>query len=133
MTKIIFERPSEWESVTNADKKKHYFMTQRRFSINFPLQANALQSLRINQVAVIDFWQQFMQKQYQRTPSWMYIKGIKKSKESKETKNKVSESLISEYAKKMQIDRKSVVDALEFYPKDIVKELKSFEKMIKQK
>jgi hypothetical protein len=132
-TKIIFERPGEWPDITPGEKRKQYFMVNRRFAIQFPMQANALQHLKINQAGVVDFWQQFMRKTYQRTPGWMYTKGIKKAKQEKEKKINVSDKLIHEYAKRMTIDLKSVYDALEFYPDLMVKELKHFEKVINQK
>lgn len=133
ITKIIFEKPGEWATVTKGEKKKYFFAINRRFAINFPMQANALQHLKINQAGVIDFWQIFMRQRYQRTPSWMYTKGIKKAKESKEKKNKVSEALILSFAKDMNVDKKSIYDALDFYPKDMLAELKQFEKITKQK
>jgi hypothetical protein len=97
------------------------------------MQANALQHLKINQAAVIDFWQNFLTKQYRFVPNWMYIKGVKKSKETKEKKLTVSNELIKEYCKFMKIDPKSVRDALEFYPDKMIKELKEFENILKQK
>ena len=133
-TKILFERPGEWNDITPGEKRKQYFMVQRRFAIQFPMQANALQHLKINQVAVMDFWQKFMKKTYNgRTPGWMYTKDIKKAKEVKERKTNVSEKLITDYASKMEIDKKSIYDALEFYPDLMLAELKSFEKIINQK
>jgi len=133
ITKIIFEKPNEYSDISKGEKKKHFFMIQRRFAIQFPTQANMLQHLQINQVAVIDFWQAFMRKQYKRTPSWMFTKGIAKNKIIKEKKTKVSEALITEYAKKMEIDRKSVVDGLKFYPDRMSKEILQFQKMVTQK
>lgn len=133
ITKIIFEKPSEWVTVTKGEKKKYFFAINRRFAIQFPMQANALQHLKISQSGVVDFWQGFMSQRYKRTPSWMFTKGIKKSKAIKEKKTKVSESLIFEYSKKMQMDKKVIYDALEFYPDLMTKELKKFEKVINQK
>lgn len=132
-TKIIFENPGAYQDITPGEKRKQFFMCNRRFAIQFPMQANALQHLKINQVGVVDFWQQFLRKTYNRTPGWMYTKGVKKAKQEKEQKINVSGNLINEYAKRMQIDRKSVYDALEFYPDLMVKELKQFEKVINQK
>jgi hypothetical protein len=135
ITKIIFEKPNEWKNVTSGEKKKYYFAINRRFSIQFPQQANALQHLKINQAAVIDFWQIFMQRQNYRgrTPSWMYTKGIKKAASVKQKKTSVNVKMIDEYAKRMRVDKKAVIDALEFYPKEMTKELKDFEKIISQK
>ena len=63
-------------------------MINRRMSIQFPLQAQALQQVKIDEVAVIDFWQSYLRKQYSKTPFWMFTKGIKKSKEKNTKKNK---------------------------------------------
>lgn len=133
ITKIIFEKPGEWVTVTKGEKKKYFFAINRRFAIQFPMQANALQHIKINQAAVVDFWQIFMRQRYQRTPSWMFTKGIKKSKDVKEKKSKVSEAVILSFAKEMKVDKKSIYDALEFYPALMLKELKAFEKIISQK
>jgi len=134
-TKILFGNPSEYAKIPPGEKRKQFFMVNRRFAIQFPMQANALQHLKINQVGVVDFWQKFMQQQYKgRIPGWMYTKGIKKAKEVKEKKNYgISEELISIYSGKMKIDRKSILDALEFYPDKMSTELKKFEKIINQK
>jgi hypothetical protein len=133
LTKIIFEKPGEYQDITPGEKRKWFFLINRRFSIQFPMQANALQHLKINQAGVVDFWQNFMRKMYSKTPGWMYTKGIKKAKEDKEKKTKISESLVTQYANKMEIDKKSIYDALEFFPEKIQKELKDFEKLTTQK
>jgi hypothetical protein len=131
--KVVFTNPSEYSSITLGEKRKHYFMCQRRFAINFPMQANALQHLKINQAAVIDFWQVFLRKQYKYVPGWMYTKGVKKAQQVKEKQLTVSNELIKEYCKYFKVDPKSIRDALEFYPQDMIKELKEFEIILKQK
>jgi hypothetical protein len=131
--KIIFTNPGDYSSITSGEKRKYYFILNRRFAINFPMQANALQHLKINQSAVIDFWQRFLRKQYTYIPGWMYTKGVKKAQEVKEKKLNVSNELIKEYCKFMKIDPKAVKDALQFYEKDMVTELQQFEKILKQK
>ena len=133
--KVLFENPTEWNNITPGEKRKQYFMVQRRFAIQFPMQANALQHLKVNQAEVMNFWQKFMRNTYNgRTPGWMFTKGVKKAKKIKEKKNYgISEVLISTYAIKMKIDRKSIIDALEFFPEKMSGELKKFEKIINQK
>ena len=131
--KTVFTNPEEYSSLTPGEKRKHYFLCQRRFAINFPMQANLLQHLKINQSAVMDFWQVFLRKQYKYVPGWMYTKGVKKAQEVKEKKQNVSNEIIKEYCKRLQIDHKIVRDALEFYPDQMIDELKSFEKIINQK
>lgn len=131
---IIVKSPSQYSNITPGEKRKHFFMSQRRFAINFPMQANALQHLKINQAAVMDFWQKYLQQTYKGYfPKWLYTKGVKKSKEIKEKKQNVSAELIKEYCKYMKVDPKSVYDALEFFPDKMIKELKDFENILKQK
>ena len=131
--KIIFTDPEEYKKLTNGEKQKNFFLLQRRFAINFPLQANVLQHIKINQVGVIDFWQAFLRKQYKFVPGWMYTKGVKKSEEVKEKKANISNETIKEYCKRNNIDDKTIRDALRFYYEDTIKELQEFEKIFKQK
>jgi hypothetical protein len=131
--KVIFNRPSDYSSISPSEKRKHFFMCQRRFAIQFPMEANVLQHLKINQQAVIDWWQKFLRSKYSSVPGWMYTTGAKKSQEIKEKKINVSNDTIKEYCKTFEIDPHSVRDALEFFQNDMVKELKEFENMIKQK
>jgi hypothetical protein len=131
--KVVFTDPVTYSSLTPGEKRKHYFMCQRRFAINFPMQANALQNLKINQAAVMDFWQIFLRKQYKFVPGWMYTKGVKKAQAVKEKQIPISKEVIKEYCRYYKVDSKSVYDALEFYPGDMVKELKDFEAILKQK
>lgn len=128
----LFEKPEEWEQLSNVEKKKHFFMTTRRMAIQFPMQANALQHLKINPVETVNFWQKFIRKKYNKVPGWMYTKGVKKTQEVKE-KVSVSKNIIDEYARINKIDRKSVEDALIFFPNETKKELQDFEKLINQK
>jgi broad specificity polyphosphatase/5'/3'-nucleotidase SurE len=105
-------------------------MITRRLAINFPLQAQVLQRIKINEVAVVDFWQKFLRKQYNKTPYWMYTKGIKKAKEKKEKVTNIKESSIKDFSTCMGYDIKTVKEALEFFPDEMKRELHEFEKMI---
>jgi len=131
--KIIFTDPIKYKTISKGEKQKNYFILNRRFAIQFPMETNALQHLKINQSAVIDFWQTFLRKKYTFVPGWMYTKGVKKTQDIKEKKLTVSNELIREYCKYFKIDSKSVRDALEFFEKEMVTELKQFEIMLKQK
>lgn len=133
ITKIIFTNPIEWINVTPGEKRKNFFLLNRRFAVQYPMQANALQHNKINQSAVIDFWYYFLKKQYKTTPHWMFIKGVKKAKDEKEKKINISEKEIDEYVKFMKVDKKSIYDAIQFYPDLMISELKSFQKIINQK
>ena len=131
---VLFTNPDEFSKISPGEKRKQFFMCQRRLAIQHPLQANALQHLKINQSAVIDFWQNYLKKTYKGyQPKWLYIKGVKKSTAVKEKKSNISNEIIYEYCKFYKIDKKTVEDALEFYNDLMIAELKEFEKIIKQK
>jgi len=131
--KVVFNS-KDYAPLTPGEKRKHYFLTNRRYAIQFPMQANALQHLKINQAAVMDFWNVFLSTKYKGyVPPWIYTKGVKKSVEVKEKKQSVSAELIREYCKYAKVDPKSVRDALEFFTHDMIEELKQFETILKQK
>ena len=132
LTKAMFESPAIYADATKGDKRKNFFMIQRRMAINFPIQANMLQNTKINMEATIDFWQQFLRKKYAKTPFWMFITGVKKAKEEKEKKVNLSSELISQYCRFYGKDPKSIRDALRFYPEQMIKEIKGFDKIQKE-
>ena len=129
--KIIFTSKRVYdEEVTRGDKKKNFFMINRRFAINYPAQANALNHIRIEQDHAVDIWQSFLSKKYSKPPYWIYAKGIKKAKQTQQEKRKIKDSVIYEYARINKLDVKSVKDALELFPDESYKELKKFEKTL---
>ena len=132
LTKAMFESPGTYADATKGDKRKNFFMIQRRMAINFPVQAHLLQHIRINMEASIDWWQRFLRKQYQKTPFWMFQQGVKKNQEKEEKKTKISGETISEYCRFYQKDPKQIKDAIKFYPEEMAKEMNDFAKMMKE-
>lgn len=131
MTKAMFGDTNNYSEATKGDKRKNFFMLNRRLSINYPMQAQALNGLKINQEQAVDVWQRFLSKKYNKTPFWMYTKGVKKAKEVKEKKINISTLMIEAYAKKYKMDLKSIYDALDMFPKETIKDIKNFEKLQK--
>jgi len=131
LTNAMFENPELYKEATKGDKRKNFFMIQRRMAIQHPMQASVLNGLKINQEESIDIWQRFLSKQYNKVPYWMFTKGVKKAKEAKEKKINISSSVIEEYARKYKMDLKSVLDALRIFPEEMQKEIKEFEKINK--
>jgi|GEM_PF-2040999 len=128
LIKIIFENPEKYKTINSGDKRKNFFIVQRRFAIKYPLQCQSLQHIRINDVAVIDFWQNFIIKQYNKVPYWMYTKGVKKSNEKREKELNIKDSIIKEFSVYYNYDIKSVKEALKVYPNEMKKELNDFQK-----
>ena len=134
ITKTIFENPQEWYKVNDYEKKKFFFIINRMFAIGHPLEAQALQHIKNNPVNVMNIWQRFMQKKkYNKTPGWMFTKGVTKNKLEKEKKINISEELIKEYSRVYQIDYKTIKDSIKFFPDKTIAEIKEFEKVMNQK
>jgi hypothetical protein len=129
--KKIFEDPEGYKEASKVEKRKNFFMINRRFAIGHPREANALNALKINQEGAIDVWQKFMRKKYEKTPGWIYLSGVKKAKEDSEKKINISSETVSEYARRYSYDRKTILDALHLFPEEMSKELKTFEKLDK--
>jgi len=132
INKKVFDKQG-WDQVSNSDKKRNFFMLNRFFSIAYPMQANILQHLRINQSAVIDFWHLFLSSKYDKVPFWIYIKGVKKSEEIKTKKINISKETVKQYCIFNKIDPKIAEDAILHFPNQFANELKQFEKLTKQK
>ena len=131
MTKAMFESPGAYSGATKGDKRKNFFMIQRRMAIQYPVLANMLQRNRINQEAAVDVWQRYLRiiEKYTKTPFWMFQTGTKKAEEKKEKKINISNETVQEYCKFYQQDPKQIRDAIKFYPAEMAKELKEFEKL----
>jgi len=130
LTKIMFEDPQSYSKIPPGEKRKHFFMINRRMSIQFPLQSQSLQRLKIDEVSVIDFWQRFLRQQYTKTPFWMYTKGSKKITEEKEKTSTFKETTLKSFSLMYGYDIKMIKEALEFFPNEMKKELNEHEKMI---
>lgn len=128
LTRAMFEDPEAYLKVTPGEKKKNFFIVQRRMAIKFPFQANVLQHVRIDEVAVMDFWQRFLSSQFDKTPHWMYTKGTKKAKENVEKKVNIKEESIKAFASKNGYDIKSVRESIKTFPEQTKREIDAFEK-----
>lgn len=133
---IMFESPHRWGEISNYDKRKHFFMINRMMSIQYPLHANMLQNLKVNQIDVVNFWFSFISKQYNRKPSWLYTKTNKKKKTTapkkskKEKMKEVTEDDIIIYTKKYKYDIRDVRLALELYGDEVKTEILNLKEIL---
>ena len=133
LIKIIFNNPNKYNEISKLDKKKNFFMINRRFAINYPLQSQVFNRLGINESIAIDIWQNFLFHKYNgKSPGWLYIKGIKTTNSDKEKKSKISKDTIKNYAKFYNLEIKVVQNTLDIFGNDFIKELKQFEKHYKK-
>jgi hypothetical protein len=75
--KTAFNKKGDWDKVSNSDKARNFFMLNRIMSIQFPIQANQFNKLKINPYPVADWWNRTLSNHYTRVPNWIYTKTIK--------------------------------------------------------
>ena len=125
----MFKDPELYKEVSKSDKKKNFFMINRRLSIGHPVQANLLNHIKISPEEAVDVWQRFLLKQYnKKLPGWMFLKGIKKVKEQEEKKINISNKSIVNFANINNYDLKSVKDLVKFFPIELKLEIDKLEK-----
>ncbi len=83
--KTFYENPDKVSNLTDFEKRKHFFMFNRRMSIGFPLQANYFNFNGIDGAVATQIWIEFIKKTNpsKTVPSCNYVKINKKSKDKK--------------------------------------------------
>lgn len=82
--KTTFNKKGAWDKVSNSDKSRNFFMLNRIMSIQFPIQANQFNKLKITPYPVADWWNRTLSNHYTRVPNWIYTKTVKGQKKEKE-------------------------------------------------
>lgn len=119
----------DWKKVNDRDKAKNFFMVNRICSIRFPLQANALNHIKIQPDKSIDFWKIFLTSQEKSSPSWIWTKSIKKDKVKEKN---YKEEVINFIKEKNQISNREIKELIEFSPKKFSEYYKSIESLLSQ-
>lgn len=111
-------------------KKEHGFMLNRRMSIKYPVQAQQMNALKINQASVVDYWSQTLYNG-KFVPKWMMTKGAAKSSKEREKKDKIPTDIMNEYLNFYGISMHDFQYALDNFPKEVKAEIKDFEQYLK--
>lgn len=136
---VIFSDDNRYEKLKTKDKIKHYFMTNRFFSIKYPVQACMFSVIDINGSAVCDCWRA-IGKRYKRVPGWIYTK-TKSSSTKKKSINKEeyipSQEAIDYYLNMNEIGMKDYDQTMKFNRDALIDILKNiddqFQGFIKEK
>jgi len=130
---MIFQKPAEFTALLPYEKGKHFFMFNRFFAIQYPIQAQMFNHTRIDGPAASQYWCDSLSRLHSRTPSWIWntLKATKKVKQEKKKQLNVEEATILEYCKKTMCSKRDLQDAYEFFPDKIQNELIEFEQMLK--
>ena len=104
-----------WEDVGKNDKARNFFMINRIMSINFPIQANQFNHLKINPSSSVDWWHKTLINLYTKPPYWIYTKTKKKDSQKSESKKDYSEVELF-LREKFQVSKRDLLDLKNFYP-----------------
>lgn len=125
---VIFADNGEYEKLNNNDKSKHFFMTNRFFSISFPIQACSFSNTGMNPAVVCDCWR-MIGKRYKRVPGWIYTKT--KSSTKKDKKIYVpSEEAIEHFLLINEIGIREYKDSMRFNSEKTLEILRSIDDQI---
>lgn len=129
---MIFKNPNKFSKLPSYEKEKSFFMSQRFFSIKYPIQAAMFNNIRINSGEAMQYWCDSLSKIYNNTPQWIWgtLKEVKKKKETEKNKLDVKDSTIIYYCNINQCSRRDVDEAFETYGEEFVEQLKNLEKTI---
>jgi len=131
LIKKIFDRGSKWDSIKAYDKSKNFFMVNRFMSINFPMQANLFNNRHIVSSTAVDSWKDVLNRLFTKPPSWMYTKT--KKKETTGSKKHPEKASIHEWMRLNGLSKKDFESMDELMHDELMKEILSFEKMLKEK
>lgn len=128
--KTIFKSDKDWKNVGRNDKVRNFFMINRIMSIQFPVQANQFNHIRISQKPVIDWWHNTLSSYYSKQPPWIFT--------STKKKPKINEPKIAEaydqaellVIEKYEISKREIADLKEFYPEKYHSWIKSINEQI---
>jgi hypothetical protein len=119
--KLLFGSDQQWDGVSNYDKSKNSFMTNRFMSIKFPVQANLFNGLRTDPVGQAESWR-LVARKFNRVPGFIYTKVSNKGKKQKEWSPdpkalefylKVNEIGMREFNEALKCDRDLVISTID--------------------
>ena len=125
--KIMFTKPNDYKKITNHNKKRHHFMINRFFAIQYPSNAQFFNKNGINPIAVIDSWS-LVAARFKSVPGWIYTKTKKTEKEvTSKSKYRPSEEAISFFMEKNEIGKREFKELEKFAKEDLYLTLQKLE------
>lgn len=126
--KVLFGKDVNWDKVSNYDKSKNSFMTNRFMGIKFPIQANMFNTLKIDPVGQAEAWRLISSK-FNRVPGFIYtkVKKTPKQKAKEWTPNPAAKEM---YMKFNEIGEREYREALKYNPSLIQSSIDILEKQM---
>ena len=125
--RCLFEDKKKWQTLSQYDKKRFFFMINRICAINYPLVSNAFNHTRISQAEALDYWADNLSSVYSRTPKWVYCK----TKKVKVEKIKMpSSDAIAVYLQKMKMSRRDLDQAIKTFGESALESIRAIDKLL---
>jgi hypothetical protein len=112
---IFSTNDKNWKSVGRIDKSRNFFMVNRIMSIQFPIQANQFNKLKVTPPPVVDWWRDTLSHRFSKPPVWIYTK-TKKVEKQEEAQIKESPEVEAFIRDKYKVTRRDLLQIKEFYP-----------------
>lgn len=117
IVKLIFSnKESEWRTVSKNDKTKNFFMINRIMAINFPVQSNQFNKLKVIPAPVVDWWHDTLSPRFTRTPQWVYTKTNKSGSGKSSDKTKDFREVEEFIRNKFSVSSRDLKNLQKFYP-----------------
>ena len=126
--KVIFNE-KEYQDVSYKDKKRHFFMINRRFAIKHPVQAVKLSMIRTNEIIALDTIHLFLKRYKGKMPQWTWTKGSGGKKVNIDVKYTIESKNF--YIKENMISEKVFNQALDENPSEMQDILSRIDNMLK--
>ena len=126
--RVLFGKDVHWDKVSNYDKSKNSFMTNRFMSIKFPIQANMFNTLKIDPVGQAESWRLISSK-FNRVPGFIYTK-VKKTPKQKAKEWNPNPAAKEMYMKFNEIGEREYREALKHNPSLIKSSIDTLEKQM---
>jgi hypothetical protein len=121
IVKNIFSQKDEvWKNVSRNEKTRNFFMINRIMAIQFPLQAQQFNKLKVSPSYVVDWWRNTLNVRFSKVPNWIYTKTNKKEK-SKKAFSEVNQETEDFVRLKFQLSKRDLLYLKSFYPDRYVK------------
>ena len=126
--KVLFGKDEHWDKVSNYDKSRNSFMTNRFMSIKFPIQGNLFNSLKIDPVGQAEAWR-LVSSKFNRVPGFIYTK-VKKTAKQKAKEWNPNPKALELYMKFNEIGEREYKEALKHNPSLVQSSIDILEKQM---
>ena len=132
----VFTDEYLFKQFTDSFLEQQFFLLNRRFSIKYPLQAQAFNLNGINQAEAMKCWKMFLRAKERSkfTPAWVWTKNpaVESAKAQESPLDKFEADIITGFLIKKKWSKRDLDDAMKFFPEDVIAEIEHYNYMQKE-